>query len=208
MGTLAELRAAYRAAYAELRATYAEHTADMVARYEAGASVADLAVLAGIHKATAYAQLKRTGCKMRPKGHIKGCVPSTKRERNAQIVARVVAGESQADIARDLGISRERVRQIVARAGLEPHRAASSAQKAKRAAKEQERAAVRASKAAVRALNKDARKKKAAEVKFMREAGLPWRVIADRFGVSPMAVLKMAFDHFPETRERPYVPRG
>lgn len=41
--------------------------------------------------------------------------PFAKRDRNRAIVRRVAGGESQAAVARELGISAERVRQIIQR---------------------------------------------------------------------------------------------
>jgi hypothetical protein len=90
--------------------------ADLVARYQAGATSRVIAAETGLSERMVYERLRRAGVEMRqggvPKGHGRAELPL------AEIVDRYHAGESTRTIGRALGVSNWTVRKRLIEAGV------------------------------------------------------------------------------------------
>lgn len=123
------------------------------------------------------------------------------------ILERLRSGETCYAIARDVGLSRERIRQIGRAHGAPTdHRAARKAAREvldqaifekRKSAKEERRAVGEARRAGA-----------VIKIRELRETGLSWNEIAAAMGKQAMTVHRWAMRHCPELRERRYVPRS
>jgi transposase-like protein len=97
------------------RALSAEQEAEVVAAYERGASVREIAAERGVSPAAIHGALRRHDVPMRPTGGVVALTP----EQDAEVEAAYTGGESMESIAARLGTGRPAVRSALDRRGVE-----------------------------------------------------------------------------------------
>lgn len=128
-----------------------------------------------------------------------------KSERRLEVERRIGGGEAIADIARAVGLTIERVRQIAVKMGS-VERPESALLKERHAHAEARRQAAKSARASIEAEN-SARKEKIGAAVLMRRARALWANIGKPVGMRQASVTALVLRYHPELRTKPRVRR-
>ena len=178
--------------------------------YEAGQTLKQIAASASVCIRTVTANLRAVGTKIRPRGS-SGARMQPNAARCAAILARLAADRTLQDVATEFGISRQRVSQIMRRAGVRRDGKGAQCHSDAVAARMAKQAAARERRALAVQVRREKRQRKALRLvgaaKKLRDKGLSWAECAERLSMIMATLHSTCLRYAPEMRVKPLAKR-
>ena len=178
--------------------------------FEAGQTLKQIAASASVCIRTVTANLRAVGTKIRPRGS-SGARMQPNAARCAAILARLAADRTLQDVATEFGISRQRVSQIMRRAGMKRDGMGTRCHSETIAARMAKQAAARERRASAVQVRREKRQRKALRLvgaaKKLRDKGLSWAECAAGLSMIMATLHSTCLRYAPEMRVKPLAKR-